>query len=144
MLEKSSWGDGPWQSEPDRKEWRDEETGLVCLAVRNMHLGHWCGYVGIPPSHSAHGKDEDTLDLSVHGGITYAQECNGKVCHIPAPGEAEHLWWLGFDCAHAGDTSPTSLASSTVLRGFPIYGTYRDLAYVEQQCKELASQLVKK
>jgi hypothetical protein len=34
-IDKSSWGNGPWQTEPDKAQWQDEETGLPCLAVRN-------------------------------------------------------------------------------------------------------------
>lgn len=26
--DKSTWGDGPWQQEPDKKQWQDAATGL--------------------------------------------------------------------------------------------------------------------
>lgn len=53
-LDKSDWGDGPWQLEPDKAQWPDVETGLPCLIVRNT-FGAWCGYVGVPPGHPLHG-----------------------------------------------------------------------------------------
>lgn len=56
-IDKSGWGDGPWQDEPDKKAWVDE-TGLHCLVVRGP-FGGLCGYVGVPPSHSLHGKRYD-------------------------------------------------------------------------------------
>jgi hypothetical protein len=31
FLDKSEWGAGPWQIEPDKVQWQDNETGLPCL-----------------------------------------------------------------------------------------------------------------
>lgn len=94
-VDKSSWGDGPWQSEPDKKQWRDEATGLPCLIVRNQ-FGALCGYAGVPKGHRLHGKTygaekvfsctEDRSDdwhhsctvdshLEAHGGITFSSSC---------------------------------------------------------------------
>lgn len=49
-IDKSPWGAGPWDIEPDKMQWRDEATGLPCLIVRN-HGGAWCGYVGVADGH---------------------------------------------------------------------------------------------
>lgn len=106
-LEKRNreWGIGPWWSEPDRLEWRSH--GLPCLVVRNP-MGSLCGYVGLPPEHPLHGKGyEDDGVPYVHGGATYAAACAHRVCHVPAPGESDNVWWFGFDCAHAGDLTPS-------------------------------------
>lgn len=138
--DKTTWGDGPWQNEPDRKEWRDVKTGLPCLAVRNMSDGHWCGYVGVPPGHPAHGLDEDDVAAKVHGGLTYAALCQGHVCHVPLPGEPHEVWWLGFDCSHSGDLSP---ATNARYPGYPGPSVYRRLPFVEQQCALLADQLAR-
>jgi hypothetical protein len=103
-----AWGEGPWRGEPDRVEWRKADMpGIVMLAQRNA-FGAWCGYVGVPPENPAHGKDWSTIDgsLNVHGGLTYGAACEGHICHVPEPGEIEHLWWLGFDCNHGGDFAP--------------------------------------
>lgn len=54
-IDKSSWGRGTWQDEPDKRQWQDEATGLPCLIVRSP-LGHLCGYVGVSASHPWHGK----------------------------------------------------------------------------------------
>lgn len=50
-VDKSTWGEGEWQNEPDKKQWRDEATGLPCLIVRGWATGTLCGYVGIPTTH---------------------------------------------------------------------------------------------
>lgn len=40
--DKSTWGDGPWQHEPDKMQYEDPDTGLPCLIVRNA-VGALCG-----------------------------------------------------------------------------------------------------
>lgn len=58
------------------------------------------------------------------------------ICHIPAPGEPERVWWLGFDCAHSGDSSP----GYDNKYGHD-YGAYRSVAYVKREVESLAKQL---
>lgn len=57
-IDKSSWARGEWDQEPDKRQWRDEATGLPCLIVRNS-AGALCGYVGVSTDHPLHGKDWD-------------------------------------------------------------------------------------
>lgn len=53
-VDKSTWGPGAWQDEPDKAFWVDPETGLDCLVVRNP-MGALCGYVGVKKDHPLHG-----------------------------------------------------------------------------------------
>ena len=46
----------------------------------------FCGYVRVPE-----GLEFDSLDLLVHGGVTYDQK------------EDDGFRWIGFDCIHFGD-----------------------------------------
>ena len=136
-VDRDTWGSGPWDSEPqDRIEWRfAEDETLVCLMLRNGQ-GAWCGYVGLPPKHSQHGEDYYSADIgeaSPHGGLTYAAECAGHVCHVPKEGEPE-VWWLGFDCTHYCDAVPS-------LDGQYGSGTYRDIDFVKKEVNELAAAL---
>lgn len=88
--------------------------------------------------------------FDVHGGLTYAGRCAGEICHTPAPGEPDKVYWFGFDCAHAGDRMPASEAyMAKHLYGpkgetRPIFEfeTYKDLAYVQAEVEALARQLV--
>jgi len=73
--DKSAWGGGPWDDEPDKVQWIDKETDLDCLIVRNRG-GALCGYVGVPPSHPWFEKGYDDVDVSVHGGLTFSDTCN--------------------------------------------------------------------
>lgn len=126
--DKSSWGEGPWQNEPDELSFDDDGTELPCRIVRNLS-GALCGYVGISvdhPLHSIHYTDVGP-DLEVHGGLTFSGELK-KGCE---------LWWFGFDCAHYGDYSPAMAAF------LPSIGPsiYRRIEYVKGECASLAHQL---
>lgn len=149
-VDKSTWADGPWQHEVDKKQWMDEATGYPCLIVRG-HSGALCGYVGVPEGHQDYEKKYDDVPAEVHGGLTFASHCQDgpedhSICHIPAPGEPDNVWWLGFDCAHLGDISP---AFDRMRRniGLPDHGplsydeTYKDMDYVEAEVRSLAQQL---
>jgi hypothetical protein len=142
-IKRDDWGTGPWDTEPfDRAEWRDEKTGLPCLAHRNRS-GAWCGYVAVPPGHPAHGKEYGDVDASAHGGLTYADKCSGAICHVAKPGEPDDVWWLGFDCAHLGDMSP-GMAALTRKHNLPRMAdneTYKTFEYVKSECARLAEQL---
>src|SRR5258708_7790184 len=74
VIDKSEWGPGQWLDEPDKIQWQDEATGLPCLVVRGP-VGALCGYVGVAPNHSLHGKGYDDCDVDVHGGLTFAHGC---------------------------------------------------------------------
>lgn len=142
-IDKSDWGDGPWQQEPDKKQWQDAETGLPCLIVRGPN-GSLCGYVGVSDGHPAFEKNYDDVDVEVHGGLTFCDHCGpgdneaSGICHVPPAGEPDHVWWLGFDCAHIWDFSP---GRPLGFIRFSRDETYRDLAYVENECRSLARQL---
>lgn len=133
VVDKSDWGPGPWQDEPDKKQWQDEATGYPCLIVRNTWVtGALCGYVAVSKDHPLHGKgySEERVfpctecsdgwhsscrpehHIEVHGGLGFADSCHHGgdpsvgVCHIPGEGEPDEVWWFGFDCSHAFDHSP--------------------------------------
>jgi len=140
LIDKSSWGDGPWQHEPDRVEWKAH--GFHCLITRNDFMVHLCGYVAVPPGHPWHGKQPNA---DAHGGVNYAESCAGKVCHVPAPGESDDVWWVGFDCGHGGDISPGT-AWALKSHGMDYFSrgwSYRDLPYVTAEVEGLALQASK-
>jgi hypothetical protein len=136
------FGEGPWLDEPDRVEWRAH--GFVCLVVRGP-VGALCGYVGVPPGHPWHGQGYDDVEAEAHGGLTYAEHCAGHVCHVPAPGEPEHLYWLGFDCAHMHDYAPATehaikrIRLGRELERYPVTA-YRSLPWVQEETERLAAQ----
>jgi hypothetical protein len=154
----------PWENEPDDLEWVDEATGYTCAVIRMTRGGHLNGYVRLPEGHPLHGIEYDAdlppalkpigdvemeapigkrgaIDalliawrgemhagdlFNVHGSVTYSGELRSR-----------EGFWYGFDCAHAGDLCPIYAQRYSELDG----GTYRDLAYVQQECRSLALQL---
>ena len=151
---REGWPSHEWDGEPDKVEWRDADTGLPCIAKRQPTSGHWCGYVGVPPGHQYHGKDYGDVysadpDIEVHGGLTFADECQEgppeeAICHVPEPGEPDHVWWLGFDCHHAWDLAPSDFLWRD-RHGWPIDHdkVYRNLPYVRSECRYLARQIAR-
>jgi hypothetical protein len=142
-IDKSRWAPGPWQSEADKVQAIDDATGLDVLLVRQPYHGSWCGYVGVPQSHPLFGQGyHDVPDVDVHGGLTFADACHETgdesrgICHVGEIGAADHVWWFGFDCAHAWDITPGHDHGF----GFPD-STYRTREYVEAECARLAEQL---
>lgn len=96
-----------------------------------LDCGDYNGYVAIPPGNKYYGKSygEITLDIDVHGGLTYSEPVilgeKTFVAGIPISPEyigkrnyiledAEYItdnteigddWWIfGFDTMHHGDT----------------------------------------
>lgn len=148
--DRSTWGSGPWDGEPDRVDF--QTLGYPCL-LKRAPLGHWCGYVAVPPGHPLHGVGYDEVErrvpgLDVHGGLTYSAACAGEICHVPAPGEPDNVWWLGFDCAHAGDLSPRfrmldeSRPETAIFARLAFSGdVYRTVDYVARETEKLAAQI---
>src|SRR5688572_11836767 len=156
---RSTWGPGPWKKEPHRKEFKAH--GFDCMIIR-APLGNLCGYVGLPPGHPCYGLSYDEVhhrfpDLDVHGSITYSEKCQGWICHKPGPGSPDHLYWLGFDCAHWNDFAPyeSSPIQRKIQKGvdnemrkmYPDWTRpcsqrkYRPLNWVEMETKRFARQL---
>jgi len=137
---------GPWTNEPNKMQWVDAATGLPCLIVRGG-VASLCGYVGVPPTHPFHKRDYDSVDVDVHGGLTFSNSCQHAkdesqgICHIPEPGTSDDVWWFGFDCAHLDDLSPGMLRHG--FKGFG-HDVYRDVNYVANEVTSLAAQLAKR
>lgn len=89
--------------------------------------------------------DSETAALqdffNVHGGITYAD--GGPQSDYPIDSDR---WWLGFDCAHAGDMAdeeswkkyfPNEITTPPIF----FSGEIRKLDYVENECRSLVRQI---
>lgn len=148
---RSTWGEGPWQGEPDRIVWT-AESKLRCV-MRRSPTGNWNGYVAVPLGHPAHRMHYDAVDVQAHGGLTYGSP--NWAFHTQGAG-ARRAWWFGFDCAHYMDQMP---ALEALTRELPMYkgvnaemaqalrqhrsmmGTYRTAEAVRLMTEDLAEQL---
>jgi len=146
-----NWADGEWDNEPDEKAWIDDRTGYECRIRRNDSMGFLCGYVVIPNNHAVNGltpSDDGLGGVSVHGGITYSEErlphmmprVEGGFDRIRPDGTLEgelNDWVIGFDCGHLRDFIPAVTAVTMLTDP----AAYRNIEYVEAQCRQLALQL---
>lgn len=138
-MDKSAWGDGPWQIEPDDLAYTDEATGLPCRIIRVDFSGTLCGYVGVGKTHPWHGKrlGHKAVDVEVHWGLTFADRFDDSA-----------LWFFGFDTSHAFDCMPAMDAylkrsgiRPSLPGSVPSRDMYRDIGYVKAQVRGLARQL---
>jgi hypothetical protein len=140
-IDKSGWGPGPWDDEPDLVEWQSASVPSFWCQVARGPMGALCGYVAVPPGHPAHGKDWNAIDVEVHGGLSFS-----------GPGVA-NLWAIGFDCGHAYDVQPEldavtrqvtgrcfSEGMNEIDDGMPRV-TYKSLPFVRAEVESLARQL---
>ena len=87
--------------------------------------------------------------FQVHGGLTYSG--GGDNSEYPIKSD---LWWLGFDCGHYDDRQDLELAIKVFPERKEYYeremffmykydtgGEIRTLEYVENECKQLVTQL---
>lgn len=112
--------------EPNRAHFPIDEYEV--LIWRHPDHGHLNGYVGVQPTHKIFGIDYGTLDVEVHGGLTFSGTLNiGNVS----------VWYFGFDTAHWGDASP--MHPETIM----IDQVYRDFKYVMNETMDLLGQIRK-
>lgn len=122
-----------WEYEQDLFVGR--HRGYEYIVKRMDNLGHLSGYVRLTESDELFGTDlvDDDINLRVHGGITYTSF--GNPMNYSSNSK---YFYIGFDTAHGGDVSPYMV---DFLKELPSYGTYKDLAYVRKNCKNLINQI---
>lgn len=145
FLSKKNFPPGDWMKEPDYVQW--EQKGLLCLALRDMKLGMWRGFVALPNTHKYHGKtlenilEEELFEhLDVHGGISVAGKLPAKYKELNRGN-----WWMGFECALGGDLLPLAkLDPNDPLQASVMeQQIYKDIHFVRREVNHLARQLAK-
>lgn len=150
-----AFGYGEWVEEPDEVYFIHK--GIECRILRVVQLeehetcywfgGHLCGYIKIPEDHQFYNKDYDDIPLNAYCGLTYSQmEKDG--------------YWVGFDCMHAFDIIPSiarkrkfdplwieltkemNAVKSKMRIKDSCATTYKNINFVEMQCRALADQLI--
>lgn len=87
---------------------------------------------------SREGLTSMDIAFDVHGGVTWSGYFNDMQdnTYKEAGIDNDGLWYIGFDCAHAGD----GLLTGGLLSDGPV----RSLSYCEDQCNSLSKQIVEK
>ncbi len=114
------------------------KTYEYCVVATEM--GHRCGYVKTEECDIAYKKHYDDLhsNITCHGGLTYSDNTNFG-------GSEGH--WIGFDCAHAGDSPDPELLtednkpSSDYLSAFR-GGTVRSKYFCVKWCKSIIQDII--
>jgi hypothetical protein len=151
LYDKSDWGDGEWNLEPDYASFIHDATAFPCLAKRNL-FGAWCGYVGVDDGHPLfliEVEHEVYKYIDVHGSV-------GSVGYFPEDAVSfappRRLWWIGFDAMQDTDLCPY-FESETVrqqktehklLKGLnlpKVKIVYRTFDFMIKQINCLADQL---
>lgn len=141
---KQGFPPGKWLKEPDLCSW---DHKLPCLAIRDMGMGVWRGFVGIDGYHPFYGKSvEDLLKIpeameiffSVYGGLSGAGKLPAKYKSF-----TNNFWWLGIETCHGGDLMPLIKLElppqnmDKMLSG----QTYKDLQFIRKETNKLADML---
>lgn len=107
------------------KTW--ECNGFRCFVkIVRLHRGsdvsdlYRCGYVAIPREHPYWNIPYGELNVKVHGSLTYGEL------------KSDGLYYLGFDCYHAGDRTSIEPESS---------GKFWLLDEVIEETNKIANQL---
>lgn len=149
---KRGFPPGKWCYEPDFCKWY--HGGLPCLAIRDMSLGVWPGFVGVDSSHFCYSKSmEDILKkpemaeafLSVYGGICTAGRLPSKYNSIGKFFQDKSIsflfyWWLGVETSHGGDFVPLLKLESAGPDMDKMLGaqTYKDFSFIRKETNKLA------
>jgi hypothetical protein len=116
-------------------------TAWLCVAPSGPCAATSGCHPSIPATARTTGPTKGGPDVDVHGGLTYADRCQGTICHVPESGRSHDVWWFGFDCAHAFDLAPMLTKYRTPHDNAAFREVYRDLRYVKAEVTSLAKQL---
>lgn len=97
-----------------------------------LNLGtHPCAYVDVTNT-SLHGSDYDDIDITCHGGLTFASD---NLSTVETTG-----WFIGWDYAHYGDFVGYELNYSTCFR---LNGRMWTTEEIVDECKSVIDQIKK-
>jgi hypothetical protein len=145
FFNKKSFPPGKWLSEPDLCHWN--RYGMDCLAIRDMSLGVWKGFVGVNQKHSFYSKKieevlkmEETMEIffSVYGGITSAGRLPPKYKDY-----AHNLWWIGIETSHGADFMPLLKLDmeNPDMAKMLSHQTYKDFSFIRRETNKLSKCL---
>jgi hypothetical protein len=112
-----------------------EYKNYKCVVVRHPHMLHLCGYVGLTENDPDYMNEYDRIaDIDCHGGLTFGQiGINKSDSNL-----SEDRYWIGFERGHYNDLIPM------MDYMMPLGTVYRDMNYVESECKSIVDQLIEK
>jgi hypothetical protein len=141
-IDRSHWGKGEWDNEPDQLWWIDDKTQLACLVRRSL-MGDFCGYVGVSEAHFLHNIEPEPGLISHQWTVT-AGQLGAEGTDFP-----DDLWWFGFRCGQALDLTPAARAQLGLCAEMaeifeekpPLVDKYCNIQCAAEQVNQLANRL---
>lgn len=143
-IDRSSWGSGPWDNEPDFHVVRYRGYKIV---LSRSNLGNWRAYIGVPLK-SKWARKEYYDQINVVGGVTWSET------ELPWGESEEGMFYIGFDYAHSNDFIPgLPLVNSRFnelrekfLDLYPLFvpfdkRDYKTMKYVIQEMKRVVKKI---
>lgn len=146
FYDKQNFPPGKWLGEPDLCSW---ENCLPCLAIRDMSMGVWKGFVAVDKGHPLYGKSiEEMLNqaevreifIAVYGGLSGAGRLPTKYKDF-----AKDYWWIGIETSHGGDLMPLLKIDDADPNMAKLISTqtYKDFRFIRKETNKLAKLISK-
>lgn len=147
FFSKKDFPPGKWLSEPDLCFWHYHDT--PCLALRDMSMGIWKGFVGLEEGHSLFEKPMDkivehpqALELFrvAYGGLSGAGRLPAKYQSY-----AKNCWWIGIETSQGVDLMPLLKLDQADPDMAKLLSnqTYKDLHFIRRETNKLAKYLIR-
>lgn len=145
FFNKKDFPPGIWLKEPDLCLWHYQH--VPCLALRDMSMGIWKGFVGLDANHFLYEKNMDyilnlpqALDLFriIHGGLSTAGRVANKY-----HGYGKNYWWIGMEASQGSDLMPLLNLDQSDMSKILSNQTYKDLHFIRRETNKLAKYLIK-
>lgn len=109
----------------------------ICLILRNTHMGHLCGYVGVPEGRKFYRAHYDTISNEIDCDIELTW--SGFRLNHQFVNKYKDLWWVGFDCGHFNEWMPKMPRIEKYDSSIQL--VYRSIPWVMEECKKLVDVL---
>jgi hypothetical protein len=147
FFNKKDFPPGVWLKEPDLCSWH--YRGVPCLAIRDMSMGIWKGFVGLEETHPLYGKTINSIlemprafDLfrCAYGGLSKVGKLSNKYASY-----AKNYWWMGIETSRGNDLMPLLKLDQIDPDMAKLLSnqTYKDLHFIRRETNKLVIQLLK-
>lgn len=142
FFNKKNFPPGEWRKEPDLSRWIHND--MDCLAIRDMSLGIWKGFVGVDQQHPFYKKSIENI-IATEKGMDLFLEADGRLFNagrlpIRYKEYTSNLWWIGLDTSQGGDYMPLLKLEDTVTVS---HQTYKNFSFIRKETNKLAKLLSK-
>lgn len=142
FFDKKKFPPGEWHKEPDLSRWI--YNNMDCLAIRDMSLGIWRGFVGIDEQHLFYHKSVEDI-VSIESGMDLFFEVDGRLSSagrlpIRYREYTSNLWWVGIDTTQGNDYMPLLKLNDSITTE---HQTYKNFSFIRNKTNKLSRLLSK-